>query len=62
MKVGRIKDPLYEDDYLGISHLPSSHLLRPSETQDHAFVTQPGAQVTDGNSRPDSVGLRGLGV
>ena len=29
MKVGRIKDPLYEDYYLGISHLPSSHLLRP---------------------------------
>ena len=29
MKVGRIKDPLYEDSYLGISHLPSSHLLRP---------------------------------
>ena len=29
MKVGRIKDPLYKDYYLGISHLPSSHLLRP---------------------------------
>ena len=32
MKIGRIKDPLYKDYqyYLGISHLPSSHLLRPS--------------------------------
>ena len=29
MKVGRIKDPLYKDDYLGISHLPPPHLLRP---------------------------------
>ena len=29
MKVGRIKDPLHKDVYLGISHLPSSHLLRP---------------------------------
>ena len=28
MKVGRIKDPLYKDYYLGISHLPSPHLLR----------------------------------
>ena len=27
MKVGRIKDPLHKDDYLEISHLPSSHLL-----------------------------------
>ena len=29
MKVDRIKDPLYKDPYLGIFHLPSSHLLRP---------------------------------
>ena len=29
MKVGRIKDLLYKDSYLGIFHLPSSHLLRP---------------------------------
>ena len=29
MKAGRIKDPLYKDYYLGISHLPSPHLLRP---------------------------------
>ena len=29
MKAGRIKDPLYKDYYLGLSHLPSSHLLRP---------------------------------
>ena len=28
MKVGRIKDPLYKDYDLGISHLPSPHLLR----------------------------------
>ena len=55
MKVGRIKDPLYEDYYLGPP-------FEASETQDHASVTQPGAHVTDGNSRPDSVGLRGLGV
>ena len=29
MKVGRIKDPLYRDSYLGLPHLPSSYLLRP---------------------------------
>ena len=29
MKAGRIKDPLYKDYYLRISHLPSPHLLRP---------------------------------
>ena len=29
MKVGRIKDPLYEDPLLGLPHLPSSYLLRP---------------------------------
>ena len=29
MKVGRMKDPLYKDSYLGISHLPSSHLRSP---------------------------------
>ena len=31
MEVGRIKDPLEKDSYLGVSqsHLPSSRLLRP---------------------------------
>ena len=28
-KVGRMKDPLYKDSYLGINPLPSSYLSRP---------------------------------
>ena len=32
MKVGRVKDPLYKDSYLGISHLPTS--IPPFEASD----------------------------
>ena len=40
MKVGRIKDPLYQDPNLGLPHLPSSYLLRPLilEMKNHAIV------------------------
>ena len=46
MKVGRIEDPLYKDSYLGIFHLPSSHLLRPPDvgknTASNAKLNVPG--------------------
>ena len=29
IKVGRMKDPLHRDPYLGLPHLPSSYLLGP---------------------------------
>ena len=44
-EVGRIKDPLYEDSYLGISHLPSSHLLRPPTKPQTVRKLPSGSQV-----------------
>ena len=57
MKVGRIKDPLYRDYYLGTSYLPSSHLFR--RPQDTVIAGLFGEASPEQERGPDPFHLQG---